>query len=479
MSDSRNGEESGAQAPPFAAPGEKESPVEALKCSACGGDLGKGTRVEGSGEDEEYIPIARCLSCGKEFDRHTQEYYEFFADTFLAGKDECLFRLGLRGALDDGEYEIIGRVRYQEEDDYEPSTWDEWLAVNTTDGTYHWFVEEEGEVYAFSEYVPQSINLEADGDSFEFDGANIKKNTAFAARIVYAEGELTWKPEIGEPVTMYEFKRSGTHYTVERSEDEVSVTAGKKISYKKVLMAFRRDDYLKQYENTVRIRKDHKRSSLVYLVMSLAAMVMIVRGCISGEEIKGVMSNKAILVENERIADEGKAYHSGVLYGPVELPKKDALYTVSVAVNSAVQPLRLEWQSFRLMLIREDHLQAGRANLKEFFDEIDLLEDPVESYVFQGDFWDEEGYDDEGHWHESDTSASKDFVLESPGRYYLFLDLFSEKPRRIDAIAVTASKDVQSYGYYIALFCVFAGLMIWKRHKAKTYNELPFVMSDE
>ena len=478
MGDPPNNEGNSTTASPGAASGEKESPVQAIKCSACGGDLGKGTRVEGSGEDEEYVPIARCLSCGKEFDRHTQEYYEFYADSFLSGKDQCLFRLGLKGVLDDCEYEVIGRVRYQEEDEYELSVWDEWLAVNTSDGSYHWFVEEEGSVYAFSEYVPHSINLEAGGDSFEFDGTSISKKTGFTARIVYAEGELTWKPAIGEPVTMYEFKRGGTHYTVEQSEDEVSVTAGKKISYKKILMAFRRDDYLRQYENTVRIRKEHRRGSIVYLVMSLAALVMVVRGCISGEEIKGVMANKTIIVENERMSDEAGAYHSGVLYGPVELPKKDSLYTISVAVNAAAQPLHLEWQSFRLMLIKDDRLQAGRAGLKQLFDEAEVLEDPLESYVFQGDFWDEEGYDDEGRWHESDTSASKDFVLESPGRYYFYLDLYSEKPRRIDAVTVTASMDVQSYGYYIALFCVFAALVVWKRHKARTYNELPFMMSD-
>ena len=97
--------------------------------------------------------------------------------------------------------------------------------------------------------------------------------------------------------------------------------------------------------------------------------------------------------------------------------------------------MNLEWQSFRFLLVPEDRLlkavnhQMTPAALKDLFDEVDAIREPVECYTFSGDFWDEEGYDDEGYWHESDLSVEDDFVLEKAGKYYAFLELTSQKPR--------------------------------------------------
>ncbi|HPB82925.1 MAG TPA: hypothetical protein PK200_12880, partial [Spirochaetota bacterium] len=98
--------------------GDNSEDIRGLKCTACGGDLGKSYRIEGSGEDAEEIPIAKCLSCGNEFDQHTQEYYQVYADMFIADKDLTVLQLGAKGEIDGIEYEIIGRLRYQEEEEY-------------------------------------------------------------------------------------------------------------------------------------------------------------------------------------------------------------------------------------------------------------------------------------------------------------------------------------------------------------------------
>ena len=87
---------------------DDQKELKAIKCTACNGDLGRSYRLEGSGEDQEEIPIAKCLSCGKEYDQHTQEYYEFYADTFITDLENTVFKLGLKGVLDGLEYEIIG-----------------------------------------------------------------------------------------------------------------------------------------------------------------------------------------------------------------------------------------------------------------------------------------------------------------------------------------------------------------------------------
>jgi DNA-directed RNA polymerase subunit RPC12/RpoP len=167
---------------------------ETIACPSCGGDLGKSARTEGSGEDAEEVPIARCLSCGKEYDRRTDVYYRVYELMFAPDAGTSPFKLGAKGMLGGVEYEIIGRIRYQDEDEYELDVWDEWLAVSA-EGGYVWFVEEEGRVFSYSEYTPESIDLEASGKNFEFEGRHYsKEDTGFVARIVFAEGELSWRP---------------------------------------------------------------------------------------------------------------------------------------------------------------------------------------------------------------------------------------------------------------------------------------------
>jgi len=97
----------------------------------------------------------------------------------------------------------------------------------------------------------------------------------------------------------------------------------------------------------------------------------------------------------------------------------------------------------------------------------------VECYTFSGDFWDEEGTDDEGYWHESDLSVEDDFVLEKAGNYYAYLELTSQKPRATASIGLEL-KRVKSYRYYIVVMVVLAGLAFWNRAKARTFNAMPF-----
>lgn len=462
----------------------KSKDAKALRCEACGGDIVKTHRVEGEGEDEEYIPIARCLNCGNEYDQYTQEYYEYFSDEFMHDRENTLFKLGLKGELKGVEYEIIGRIRYQDEEEYEIETWDEWLAISS-DGVYHWFVEEEGVIYSYEEYIPGSIDLEADSSYIEFEGKRIsREDKGFVARIVYAEGELSWKPEIGEPVQQYEFKKDGYHFAIEQYVDEVSITRGERIPHKDIIEAFRASDYLEVYESTMQKRKRFKTKSAVYLTGIILSVVYIFWALFSGSTVRGVKKNKIVIAENELRTEEGRAFLSQVLYGPVELDRGNSLYEIRVTVDERVQNFHLEWQSYRVMLIKGERLTgvlAGKVvpsvKLKNVLDEIDALENPLESFVFSGDFWDEQGYDSDGYWHESDTDGEKDFVLDDAGRYFIYLELFSQKPRFVDSVNVAIVKGVRSYRYFVIAIVLLVFLYAINRSKSKTYNELPFDMA--
>ena len=457
-----------------------EKVLKAAKCPECGGVLASSKITIGSGEDEEEVLIAKCKSCGKKFDQHTQVYYEYFAGNFSKDIDTCIFKLGVKGDLDGKTYEIIGHVRYQEEDEYELSVWDEWLAVDS-EGTYHWFVEEDGQCFSFEEYVPTSINMEAGAGKVEFEGASISKSTMYAARIVFAEGELSWQPEIGEQVSVIDYRKNGLYFTIEQTDDEVSVTRGIKVPGKKIYQAFRKDDFKKEYEQTVAARKQYKIKSFIYLTLCAAASVLCIRGCVSGTALQDVMSNQKVITENEFVTEEGvSAYQGSVLYGPVNLKRTDLPYLIKIAVNESVQPLSLEWQSVTAMLIKEDKLsKISAAGYKDFFDEMETSWDVVESYLFSADFWDEEGSDSDGHWHESDLTVTKDFFLDDPGRYYIYVVSSSMKTRDMKALTITIKEGIRSWIPYLLAAIVFLGFWFYTKNKAITYSKLPFKLPED
>jgi hypothetical protein len=455
--------------------GTDNQELKAQKCSKCGGNLAKSFRSEYDEEDEENVkvPVAKCSSCGQVYDRKSEEYYSVFADDLTFDKDSSVFKLGAKGKLKGVEYEITGRIRYQDEDEYEKSTWDEWFAVST-DGAYHYLVEEEGEVHSYEDYTPQSIDIESDPEYIEFDGRKISKSDGYVGRIVYAEGELPWKPEIGEPATMYDFKKDGIKYTIEQSEGEVSITRGEKISNNAVIDAFGSEKDKKGFQDALTKKKNYRRKAIIYLICLAAAFFLTIAGCLNTAPVDGVMKFGNVLSSNIlQTENNQRMYQSQVLYGPFEINKGNSLYNASVSIDESVKKLSLEWESYRLLLVPEERLlkaldhQMSVQALKALFDEADALKEPLESYSFSGDFWDEEGRDDEGYWHESDLSSEDDFVIEKPGKYYVYLDLASQNPRPSSSVMVKIEQS-SSYRYYIIILIILAGLAYYNFLKSKS-----------
>jgi hypothetical protein len=466
---------------------DNKEELKALKCPKCGGDLSKGSRTHYDEDEEENvsIPVARCIQCNTEYDQHTSEYYEVFAEDLTSDKDSTVFKLGLKGKLKGIEYEIIGRLRYQEEDEYEKCTWDEWVAISA-DGVFHYFVEEDGRIDSYEEYIPESIDMESDASSIEFEGKKIKKSGGYIGRIVLAEGELPWKPEIGEAALCYDFKKDGVHYTIEKSDNEVSITKGEKLSHGEVIEAFNIEGYKDLYTNTLKKRNSFKWGSRFYVIGMIISLMASVYSCLSDVPVQGVMNSKKVLVDNSLVQyAEGAVYESQVLYGPFDIPEGSQLYNVAVSVDQNIQPLNLEWQSFRFMLVSESRLNdaaGGRINdsvvLADVFEDIDAMPEPLESYVIIGDFWDEEGRDSDGYWHEADLSYDSDFVLDEAGKYYVYMEIFNNNKKDVNALVFSISK-AKGYRYFVIAFIIFFILWGISQIRSRSYNELPFEMSEK
>lgn len=461
---------------------DRRGEMESLKCSSCGGDIARGTRTVYDEEQEENVtvPVGKCIQCNREYDQHTAEYYVLFAGDFTYDSDATLFKLGLKGKIKNSEYEIIGRLRYQEEEEYEKSTWDEWVAVSE-DGVFHYFVEEDGDVYSYEEYIPASIDMESDERFIDFEGKKINKSDGYTGRIVLAEGDLPWNPEIGEAVLCYDFKKGGVHYTIEKSADEVSITKAERLTHGQIIDSFNIEGLREAYSVIIKKRTAFRWKSRIYAAGMVLSLVMWIHGCFSSEPVPGVMNARNNLISNRQTQDsEGTMYESQVLFGPFEIPEAGRLYDVTIKVDERIQPLHLEWQSVRFMLISEGRLNgvtegnlADPDVLKDVLGDIDALPEPVESYVIQGDFWDEEGRDSDGYWHESDLSCSADFVLDEAGKYYAYMEIFNNRVKDINAVVFSISM-VRSFRYYVVLFFIFFILWGITITRYRSYNELPF-----
>ena len=445
----------------------KKKGLQKITCAICKGDIVKSYRTV---DEDEEAPIARCLSCGKEFDQHTKEFYEYFAGDYTKDVGNSVLKLGLKGTLKGVEYEIIGRIRMQEEDEYEKCTWDEWEAVSS-DGVYHYFVEEDGEINSYEEYVPESIDMESGGPDILFEGRKVPRDEVYTGRIVFVEGELTWKPLIGEAIRCWDFKKEGHRFTIEQTENEVSITRGDRITYKEIIEAFGGQREKELYEETATWRRRYRHKSLVYLAGFIIALFLSIYSCSTGTEVKNVMTGKTVLETNAPVRENNiNAFSSQVIYGPFDLDRGRSLYDVDVFIDERIQALSLTWESFRLLLLKEERLKKvleermDAAALKNLFSEIDAQREPVESFAVAGDFWDEKGVDDEGAWHESDLRASTSFILDEPGKYYAYLELTSEKKRNVDSVKISIAR-AASVRYYIIAAVIMAALCVvnWVR----------------
>lgn len=455
----------------------------ALQCARCGGILVKSRSIKRD-DAEEVVrePIAKCSACGLEYDRKTGEYYGVFADELAGDADNSLLRTGARGMVHDAEYEIIGRIRYQEGDERVEGAWDEWIAVSAG-GALRYFVEEEGVVYAYGEYIPQSIDLESDPDRIVFNGKKISRSDAFVGRIVFAEGKLPWKPAIGEPVTMYDFRKDGAKYTIEQSGVEVTVTKGEKLFSNDVIRAFGGEKEQALLQGMLSRRSTFRRKAVLYIICGILAFLAAAASILDTTPVDGMMrAGNGLSLNVPVTTNKQKMFRSEALYGPFNISRGDSLYNAGVSVNKTAQEFRHEWLSYRFMLIPRDRLLKvlnGRddpESIRKLFDEIDALWDPLECYSFSGYFRDSEGRGIMEQWYLRVTGADDDFLLEKPGAYYAYLELESREPLAVDSIVVRMER-VRSYRYYIVIMVVLFGLAFVNSIRARRYNMMPINMA--
>lgn len=467
--------------------------------------------------------IARCLNCGAEYDSSTPEFYLTFADMFASSDEGVIIKNGLKGELNGVEYEINGYTVFTLQEYPEGPYIIEWQA-STKDGENVIFTEESGTVRLYRFINNTDNRLSTDQNTLTFEDRQIQKKQARTgtlnrnttnplktpARGVAGRnknvGNHHLRPGVevgtanrfapGQNISIYSFKKDGIPYRVWETEKNLSAARGEKISYVEFMKAFREEDFRNEYGYTIKKRRTFRRKAAVYAAGAAAALVFMIYGLFYGSEVEGV-TNIAKPAGEIEAADNDGLHISRTLYGPFRIHKPDSLYRLEVSADEADPPPGRVPPAFRVFLIEEKNLRKhtddpdNTEELSSLFNEIEALEDPLESYMFSGDFNCGRFYAGGKRRHQWQFQYSHLFFLNKPARYYIMLETFHTytHPSKTPAGGVAGrNKNVgnshlrpgvglsTAFGnrYFTAAFIVLALLALINRKKSLTYSELPF-----
>jgi hypothetical protein len=137
------------------------------------------------------------------------------------------FQLGMNGQVANEMHQIIGRIRYSDDED----EWDEWLLLSAA-GAYRWFSDSDdvGLVlwYPFTPAQPVDPRTINRGTRINLGETSAVVRSRGTAAIDYLEGELTWKARVGDTMNYAEAVEGNTLYSVEWTEDEVEFYRGER-----------------------------------------------------------------------------------------------------------------------------------------------------------------------------------------------------------------------------------------------------------
>lgn len=363
--------------------------ISTVRCPSCGTSLNLGAPK---------VESIACSSCGTLFDPEKLKVLTKGAFSPEEHPPRSFIRLGVTGKFNDRQYQVIGRIRYfadlaewdAEDGQYytEGWTWDEWILVGEKKD--YLYIHEDQEGYSISESFIPTNPESPEAEMMNLDGGTPQRvMEKGSAKSVYQEGEFTWTPYYGEEVRFAEYIVGGITYSAEgrvgKKNELVEVEFFKShpITEIELLRAFDFKEEIKQYEAREAVRRQNKRWSNAFFTAALLLLFLSICTTVAGgREIFRQNVSIDLLNSNE-----------GIVAGPFNLSKPGKIYNLKLSASIP------------------DNSDAWAA--------VELLEDEDTTVnEFEGDFWRESGYDDEGAWSESDTVKENYFRLEQPGEYY-------------------------------------------------------------
>jgi hypothetical protein len=363
--------------------------LKALTCPKCGASL------------SQFTPSAQtiiCQSCRSHVALGGEALSILSAGQHLPAPPMPI-QLGQTLKLAEGTFFVLGRVLYEGRDDEDTWRWTEWL-LGAGDGRLLWlsYFRKEGFVLFRKMRLREPLGKRTIPIG---EGRTAPINERYPARIIGAEGELTFRAAAGDKLTMIEGAAGGKKYSVQQTLSEIEAYEGTPISSRAIAEALGDAEWLKRLEIGNNRAELLSAIGLFALVFAALALLMF-----------AVTSNSGQLIDRRTLA--------------LSTAQREARFPIQLVANG--RPIQI---SLRL---RSDLPKDTFANVEVSV----IAPNEVETFIFEKDFYHETGYDEDGYWSERDSFGSAAFTVEQSGQHEIELN-FSEGSPSITGVTVEVS----------------------------------------
>ncbi|MEO0562939.1 MAG: DUF4178 domain-containing protein [Chloroflexota bacterium] len=344
--------------------------LKELKCPNCGGPI------------SQFDPSAQTVVCPR-----CSSYVKLgTGDPEAIGKSRKLPRppvpveLGKQISIEGTQYMVLGRVMYRGWDDEDSWQWNEWM-LGAPDGRMMWLSYDEK---GFGLFTKKRFRGEFDVQSsfsLNLGEENVPIRERYPAKIVGAEGELTWRPEAGDRLYMAEGARGGKRYSVQKTNEELEVYSGRGVSEMEIAKSFGDEKWIARVERRERNSENRKLIGGLCILFAFAAIAAAIMLSALGDAI---------------VQDQ----------------------TIRLTTEGATIPINFE-RTGRASAVRMELRGAIPVNTFVDVDVNMIAPDGTESYLFSQSFWHETGVDEDGRWVENDYRGSGMFVPLTTGPHQL------------------------------------------------------------
>ncbi|MDX2136967.1 MAG: DUF4178 domain-containing protein [Chloroflexota bacterium] len=342
-----------------------------LKCPNCGAPIA------------QHVPDVQTFVCGR-----CHGYINESLDglTFASGsklpQPRVPIRIGQFVTIRDVRWFVLGRVVYQGWDPSETSdrwTWNEWL-LGSDDGRLFWLsLDEHGFTWFTKLRVREAFDPQRDTSIPLGNERRARVVERYPAKIIGAEGELTWRAKRGDKLTMIEGVDGENKISVQVTTDELEIHQGRTLKKEEVVATFGKEAAEKLFGIPFMTE--------IGAIMVLFAVAALVIALVVGG-IGRTLTNQNVTVARGQAAE----------------------FPMEFAAGRPVQ----------VMLFLQTPLQENT------FADVDVVitaPDESETYVSLQEFWHETGIDEGEYWQEQRLDGSEAFVPYLSGMHEVAIEM--------------------------------------------------------
>jgi hypothetical protein len=376
----------------------------------------------------------------------------------------------MKGTVGEDNFEILGRIRYQEDEVYDNSWWEEWYLLSDS-GERGFLVVEDGHFEFYTKSRPKE-ELTFDEGVVRFDGQRLDADEdGYIARIAWFEGQFPWDAKLGESTWCIDTQADGHRVAIERSDDEVEVWRARRIPARELFAGFGLDDAVKAFDDALNFGKKYAKKARIYLIAGLITLGLAFYNCTGGQTAYILQVPTGATVSP--LALERAAQGDGnALAGELD---KGARWKLSSPTNAVFENIRLEnagsIHQLRLAApnIRNEWIEASAVLLRVISPSSNEL-----VYAFTAGIWHASGTDSEGSWSETGGNESEEFVLATAGVYRIELSVSSEKKNKVAGdVSVMIHEGKRSYSFLLLSSFILFFLVIRCRAKTVLVGTIP------